>query len=137
MSNSISQRYIDKILNGDPSVTEMLAELGIDPFDPTLCKASRMDVYRHNPNSFLSKSTNGMPTFPTRGSIGQVSKRMLKRGITAAKAKFTQTGDSKYEEIASKLQKELDQVKSKTHPMPEIYKYDPMLLNILGSSDDD
>jgi hypothetical protein len=127
---SISEKYINRKLSGDTSITELLYELGIDP--NVSCRVERLKLFQHNPSSFLSKSDNGNPTFQVRGEFGELSEYLIKKGLSVAKAKFTQTGEPRYQQIIDRLERELTMIQNKIHPVPKLYKFDPTLMNING-----
>ena len=99
-------------------------------------RKNRILLYKSDPESFLSVSKNGTPTFAIKNQYGGFSVSTLKRSLANAKRLHKINKDKKYEEIINKINIYLKALELKVLKFPRSYKLGGDLKNILNKSRD-
>jgi len=99
-------------------------------------KKNRKLLFKSDPDSFLSVSRNGIPTFAIKNQYGGISISVLKRSLANAKRLHAINKDKKYKDIIDKIQIYLKALELKVLTFPRSYKLDGALKDILNKSRD-
>ena len=100
-------------------------------------RKNRKLLYKSDPNSFLSVSKNGIPTFAIKNQHGGVSLSVLKRSLANAKRLHALNKDNKkYEDIINKIKIYMKSLEMKVLTFPRSYKLGGDLKKILNRSRD-
>ena len=88
-----------------------------------------------NPAAFLGLGKKNLPIFPVIGQDGCLSLPLLKKSLGNAKRLCKTNGSEKYYNVVKRLEKLIDDVKSKKGTMLQKYKNNDLLSQVIDRRD--